>query len=151
MNKVKSKSITHGPMKMRRTDNPENVPRKTSQEKTFLTIADKKYSVPQEVITQLEVQLEPHRLEQDIKIEDEDIGLEEFFSDERTRYPQGAINLKGLRYREDLTQVEFAAKIGISQNNLSAMETGKRPIGKEIARRIEKAFKRLVLVESVSV
>jgi transcriptional regulator with XRE-family HTH domain len=48
--------------------------------------------------------------------------------------------LKGLRAREGLSQVEFAKKINITQANLSAMENGRRPIGKIVAKRIEKVF-----------
>ena len=68
------------------------------------------------------------------------MNIEEFFSDEYAGNPQWALNLRGLRYREDLTQIEFAEKIGVSQGNLSAMENGRRPIGKEVARRIGEVF-----------
>lgn len=55
------------------------------------------------------------------------------------RTPPGAL-LKGLRSRENLNQTEFAKKMGVSQVNLSKMEHGKRPIGKQIAKRIEDLF-----------
>lgn len=48
--------------------------------------------------------------------------------------------LKGLRARENLSQAEFAEKIHVTQANLSHMENGRRPIGKTIAKRIEKVF-----------
>lgn len=48
--------------------------------------------------------------------------------------------LKGLRYREDLNQTEFAKKLKLSQADLSKMENGKRPIGKVVAKRIEALF-----------
>ena len=48
--------------------------------------------------------------------------------------------LKGLRAREGLSQVAFAKKIKITQANLSNMENGRRPLGKLIAKRIEKIF-----------
>lgn len=48
--------------------------------------------------------------------------------------------LKGLRTRENLTQIEFAKKIKVTQANLSHMENGRRPIGKTIAKRIEQVF-----------
>lgn len=53
---------------------------------------------------------------------------------------KAGILLKGLRTREGLSQVAFAKKIGINQANLSSMENGRRPIGKIIAKRIEKVF-----------
>lgn len=43
--------------------------------------------------------------------------------------------LRTYRTREDLTQREFAEKVGIPQRHISEMENGKRPIGKEMARR----------------
>jgi transcriptional regulator with XRE-family HTH domain len=50
----------------------------------------------------------------------------------------------GRRIRElrgfDLTQVEFANRIGISQNYLSAMERGKVQVGAEILLRIGREF-----------
>lgn len=41
--------------------------------------------------------------------------------------------LRGFRYREDLTQPEFAKLIGISRRKLSEMENNKRPIDEEMA------------------
>lgn len=43
--------------------------------------------------------------------------------------------LRAYRTREDLTQRELAEKIGIPQRHISEMETGKRVIGKEMAKR----------------
>ena len=48
--------------------------------------------------------------------------------------------LKGLRYREGLSQIDFAKKLNVSQTNLSAMENGRRAIGKELAKRIAVLF-----------
>ena len=52
----------------------------------------------------------------------------------------------GRRIREirgfDMTQDEFAERIGISQNHLSTMERGKVEIGAEILLRISREFRR---------
>lgn len=48
--------------------------------------------------------------------------------------------LAGLRSREGITQQELAERIGISRSNLSAMEHGKRTIGKEMAKRLAAAL-----------
>lgn len=48
--------------------------------------------------------------------------------------------LRGIRYREDLTQKEMAARLGVTPANLSAMERGKRPIGKALAKKIAGIF-----------
>ena len=44
--------------------------------------------------------------------------------------------LRGLRGREDLTQAELAARLGVSQNAISEMENGKRPISTKMAKRL---------------
>lgn len=48
--------------------------------------------------------------------------------------------LRGSRYREGLTQKQLAERIGIPQRHISMMENGKRPIGKEMAKRLGKAL-----------
>lgn len=54
--------------------------------------------------------------------------------------PKGGItpgnSLRAYRYREEFTQSELAKKSGIPQANISAMESGKRPIGLNIAKRL---------------
>lgn len=56
------------------------------------------------------------------------------------RYTKPGALLRGLRVRENLSQVELAKKINVTQSNLSQMELGKRPIGKNVGKRIEKLF-----------
>lgn len=48
--------------------------------------------------------------------------------------------LAGARYREGLTQIQLAEMTGIPQRHISEMENGKRPIGKEMAKRFAKAL-----------
>jgi ribosome-binding protein aMBF1 (putative translation factor) len=48
--------------------------------------------------------------------------------------------LRGLRSREGLKQKDLAATLGISPAHLSAMEHGRRPIGKEMAKRLAKVL-----------
>lgn len=45
-------------------------------------------------------------------------------------------SLRGLRYREGLTQKELSELTGVSVQNLSHMENGRRAIGKEMAKRL---------------
>ena len=44
--------------------------------------------------------------------------------------------LAGARHREGLTQRQLAEKCGIPQRHISEMENGKRPIGKENAKKL---------------
>jgi transcriptional regulator with XRE-family HTH domain len=48
--------------------------------------------------------------------------------------------LRGARFREDLTQAKLAAQVGVKPSHISDMETGKRPISKEMAKRLGKAL-----------
>lgn len=51
-----------------------------------------------------------------------------------------AMMLRGLRGKEDITQAELAERLGISQNMVSDMESGKRNISVNMAKRISEAF-----------
>ena len=75
-----------------------------------------------------------------IKVEEKVYSIDDVFGDIIDEYGEAAALLKGLRHRENLTQVEFAEKISVTQANLSAIENGKRTIGKDIAKRIAKIF-----------
>jgi DNA-binding XRE family transcriptional regulator len=68
--------------------------------------------------------------------EDESLPLEEVFQD----LHQGSA-IRGLRLREGLTQEQLAHLLGVKRTNLSEMENGGRPIGKNMARRLAKVFK----------
>ncbi len=48
--------------------------------------------------------------------------------------------LRGLRYREDLTQAELAGKLGITQNFLSDLENDKKPISRKMAEKLAGFF-----------
>ncbi len=58
-------------------------------------------------------------------------------------YPDfnGSVALRGARKREGLTQKELSRLVGVSQTHISEMEHGKRPMGKEMARRLAKVLK----------
>ena len=57
-------------------------------------------------------------------------------------FPDGspAMALRGLRGREDITQADLAARLGVSQNVISEMENGKRPISPKMAKRLGEEF-----------
>lgn len=48
--------------------------------------------------------------------------------------------VRGSREREGLTQIELAKKLGMPQSNLSQIETGKRTVGKALAKKMSKVF-----------
>ena len=48
--------------------------------------------------------------------------------------------LAGARYREGMTQVQLSELTGIPRRHISEMENGKRPIGKQNARKLADAL-----------
>jgi DNA-binding transcriptional regulator YiaG len=71
-----------------------------------------------------------------LEAEEGSLPLEEFFPE---LHPGSAI--RGLRLREGLTQEQLARRLGIKRTNLSEMENGKRPIGKNMAKRLAEVLK----------
>jgi transcriptional regulator with XRE-family HTH domain len=59
---------------------------------------------------------------------------------ERTEKELIGKTLSGARYSEGLTQVQLSKLAGIPQRHISEMENGKRPIGKEMAKRLSEAL-----------
>jgi len=51
------------------------------------------------------------------------------------------ITFRGIRSKNRITQEQLAQKLGITQAEVSKIESGKRPIGKKLAKKIEKIFK----------
>ena len=87
------------------------------------------------------------RMAQALKINDvTEWGLEEkeFYSPEEVSpelaWNSGGVCVRGGRGKEGLTQKQLAELTGISQHHLSEMENGKRPIGKETARKLAAAL-----------
>ena len=66
---------------------------------------------------------------------DEGVSAEEVLGDVTP-----AMALRGLRIKEDITQKELAERLDISQNMISEMESGKRPITPKMAKRISEKF-----------
>lgn len=57
-------------------------------------------------------------------------------------YPNfhNGVTLRGFRQRDGLSQGEVAEEIGAKQNHISEMESGKRTIGKAIAKKLAVLF-----------
>lgn len=93
----------------------------------------KTYILPRYIGEELQAYMEA-------QADQERIPAENIFPDTFDTAKGPAIALRGLRYRENLTQKELAKKIGIHQHHLSEMENGKRSIGKDMARKLAKAL-----------
>lgn len=88
------------------------------------------YKIPKEVA-------ERYRVAND---EPATISAEEVFANINKNYTKPGALLRGIRVRENLTQVEMAEKLKVTQSDISQMEKGTRSIGRTIAKRIEKLF-----------
>lgn len=53
---------------------------------------------------------------------------------------EGATALRGARVIRGMSQAALAEKLGIGQANVAHMEAGRRPIGKEMAKRLAKVL-----------
>ena len=108
--------------------------------KVLLYIKDGKdaYMIPRSVARVYRVELIKAEV---IEVDDGDsIDADEAMKILRRGESKACSLLKGLRYREGLTQVEFAKRIGVTQANLSKFECGRRPIGRTVAKRIAQEF-----------
>lgn len=87
------------------------------------------------------------RIAQTLKVQDItewELEEKEFYSIEElspeTSWNSGGVSIRGARGKEDLTQKQLAEMIGIAQHHISEMENGKRPIGKETAKKLALAL-----------
>ena len=87
------------------------------------------------------------RMAQALKVKDvSEWVLEEkdFYSIEElspeTTWNSGGVSIRGGRVKEGLTQKQLAELTGIAQHHISEMENGKRPIGKETAKKLAAAL-----------
>lgn len=99
---------------------------------------DQTFAIPKKIANQYIVEETKKRKMKTPKPQER--NLKSLFADLENQYTKAGVLLKGLRLRENLSQIAFAKKIKVTQANLSNMENGKRPIGKIIAKRIEKVF-----------
>lgn len=100
-----------------------------------ITHHDKTYAIPKKIAEKYIIEDKKRK-----KVKTSSLPIKALFKKLDDKFTKAGALLKGLRLREGLSQIEFAKKINVTQANLSNMENGRRPIGKIIAKRIEKAF-----------
>ncbi len=81
------------------------------------------------------------QLLKDYEVVDEGVIRKNAFSDLHEKYSEVGSILKGERYSTGMTQVELAEKLGVDQADISKMESGMRPVGKAMAKRLAKVFR----------
>jgi len=99
-----------------------------------VTHHNKTYAIPKKIAEQYVIEDKKKKFSKSV------VPIKKIFEKLEQKFTKAGALLKGLRLREGVSQVQFAKKIHVSQANLSSMENGKRPIGKVIAKRIEKIF-----------
>jgi DNA-binding XRE family transcriptional regulator len=72
-------------------------------------------------------------------LEEKDTYTPEELSPE-LQWNSSGVALRGARGKEGLTQKQLAELVNIAQHHISEMETGKRPIGKETAKKLAEAL-----------
>ena len=72
--------------------------------------------------------------------ESESIAWEELAMERLAKYRAAGMALRGARYREGMSQKELARRSGISQENISRMENGHRPVGAQVAKKLAKVL-----------
>ena len=73
--------------------------------------------------------------------ESESIPWEELAKERIAKYKKSGLALRGARYREGISQKELAKRTGISQENISRMENGKRSVGEQVAKKLAKVLR----------
>jgi len=73
--------------------------------------------------------------------ESESVAWETLAMDRLAKYKASGLALRGARYREGLSQKELAKRSGVSQENISRMENGRRPVGERVAEKLAKVLR----------
>lgn len=72
--------------------------------------------------------------------EPESVAWEEVAIDRLAKHTAAGLTLRGARFREGMSQKELAKRSGISQENISRMENGRRPVGDKVAKKLAKVL-----------
>jgi ribosome-binding protein aMBF1 (putative translation factor) len=72
--------------------------------------------------------------------DDKPVAWEVLAKERIEKYKKAGLVLRGMRYREDLSQKELAKRSGVSQNEISKIENGKRTVGEKVAKRLAEAL-----------
>jgi len=73
--------------------------------------------------------------------EDDFIDWRIVAKDNLVKHKKAGVVLRGARYREEMTQKELSKLSGVSQENISRIENGKRVIGEKLAKKLAKPLK----------
>lgn len=83
-------------------------------------------------------------LEKYAEVQEEDdkpVAWEELAKDRIAKYKKVGLVLRGMCCRENMSQKELSERSGISQNEISKIENGKRTVGEKVAKKLAEALK----------
>ena len=114
--------------------------RSTNTQKFFCVVVNlhkskKTYNIPLSHQKELEKILEKYSEDDDTPVAWEVLAKERI-----EKYRKSGLVLRGMRYREGLSQKHLAKTSGITQNEISNIENGKRTVGKKVAEKLAKAL-----------
>lgn len=92
------------------------------------------YSIPLSRLEEVEAFLEKQCEE------DSPVAWEILAKERIEKYKKTGLVLRGMRYRENFSQKKLAEKSGVTQNEISNIENGKRTVGKKVAEKLAKAL-----------
>ncbi len=123
-----------GAAKMRRTEITVKEGNKTKSFKVTLEAGRGLLSLLKELQNKVPPQFSQH------DDDDEYIPAEEVFPDLKDPQKLIGIVFRGIRFKNNLTQSEVAARLGLDQSDVSKIERGERAVGKALAKKIQKEF-----------
>lgn len=101
----------------------------------MLNNSKKSYSIPLSHKKELEKVLEKYSED-----EDSPVAWEVLAKERIKKYKKSGLVLRGMRYREGFSQKYLAEASGITQNEISNIENGKRTVGKKVAEKLAKVL-----------
>ncbi len=91
--------------------------------------------LPEKNIEKLEAFLEKYS-----DTSNKSITWETLANDRIAKYKKSGLVLRGMRYREGISQKDLAKKSKVNQTEISKIENGKRAVGEIVAKRLAKAL-----------
>jgi ribosome-binding protein aMBF1 (putative translation factor) len=93
-------------------------------------------SLPQSAFSKLEAFLSDYS-----ESKNDSVDWKIVAKDSLKKHKQAGMVLRGARFRESMSQKELARRSGVSQENISRIENGKRQIGEKVAKKLAKPLK----------
>lgn len=90
--------------------------------------------IPETAFTKLEAFLNKYS-------EDDSLDWKIVAKRDLEKHKQAGMVLRGARFRENMSQKELAKRSGVSQENISRIENGKRQVGEKVAKKLAKPLK----------